>query len=51
MTAARKEAFDKCRQARLAKLQTYPATSEDATTPDRVQLANEQAQRIDQAMG
>jgi hypothetical protein len=48
MTEARKEAFEKCRQARLAKL---PTTSEDTTIPDRVQLAKEQAQRIDQGYG
>jgi hypothetical protein len=51
MTEAKKEAFEKCRQARLGKLQAPPATSEDTATQDRVQLAKEQAQCMDQAMG
>jgi hypothetical protein len=49
MTPARKEAFEKCRLARLAK-QAAPDTSSEAL-PERVQRAKDQAQRIDKAMG
>jgi hypothetical protein len=48
MTPARKEAFEKCRLARLAK-----RAEAGAPTPatENVQRAKEQAQRIDDAMG
>jgi hypothetical protein len=49
MTPARKEAFEKCRLARLAK-QTSPEASSE-TLPERVQFAKDQAKRIDSAMG
>jgi hypothetical protein len=48
MTPARKEAFEKCRLARLAK-RAEAGTPAPAT--ENVQRAKEQAQRIDDAMG
>jgi hypothetical protein len=47
MTPARKEAFEKCRLARLAKCAEVAG---NATAPDNVQRAKDQAKRIDDAM-
>jgi hypothetical protein len=49
MTPARKEAFERCKLARLAKYTSSTSSSE--TLPERIQLAKEQANRIDSAMG
>jgi hypothetical protein len=47
MTPARREAFEKCRLARLAK---RAEAAGNVTAPDSVQRAKEQAKRIDDAM-
>jgi hypothetical protein len=49
MTPARKEAFERCKLARLAKHASSTSSSE--TQPERLQLAKDQANRIDSAMG
>jgi hypothetical protein len=50
MTQARKEAFEKCNLARLAK-QTAPVAASTESVLARVQLAKDQAKRIDSTMG
>jgi hypothetical protein len=50
MTQARKEAFEECTLARLAK-QAGPAAASTEPLLARVQLAKDQAKRIDSAMG
>jgi hypothetical protein len=50
MTQARKEAFEKCKLARLAK-QTAQVEASTEPVLARVQLAKDQAKRIDSAMG
>jgi hypothetical protein len=49
MTPARKEAFERCKLARLAKYTSSTLSSE--SLPERIQLAKDQANRIDSAMG
>jgi hypothetical protein len=50
MAQARKEAFEQCKVARLAK-QAAPAAASAGPVLARVQLAKDQAKRIDSAMG